>query len=168
MIKLFFSTQMVRSGMAKVPCLRSIASNMAVYSTKTAIINSIFLHERSMAHGCYYIRFFTFYINFWWIKVVACLNLPEIGHFRIMIALNIEGNKWKRFISDASELSSAQLGFSSSLRVFSSARLVRFLSQLALQIWARTSQNWPFRQTRPKKYKHYHYSLIILSKSNIL
>ena len=93
MIKLFFSTQMVRSGMAKVPCLRSIASNMAVYSTKTAIINSIFLHERSMAHGCYYIRFFTFYINFWWIKVVACLNLPEIGHFRIMIALNIEGNK---------------------------------------------------------------------------
>ena len=35
--------------------------------------------------------------------------------------------------SDAPELSSAQLGFSSSWKLFSSARLVRFLGQLVLR-----------------------------------
>ena len=63
------------------------------FSTKTAIFNSIFLHKRIMAHECAYKKIATFFINFWWMKVVACLNLPENGYARITFAFNIEVNK---------------------------------------------------------------------------
>ena len=95
------------------------------------------------------------YINKW---AVVKPVIQDIGYTRNTISVPIKDAtslqksffspaKFSLFFSDAYELSSARfsqdsaraVGFSARL---GSARLVRFLSQPALQIFAHTSQNW--------------------------
>ena len=77
---------------SKVTQFRLIIWKMIVSSTKTGIFTAIFLYELIMAHAWNNKIFYTFYLNFWWTKVLACLNLAEFSYFDIILCYL--GKKW--------------------------------------------------------------------------